>query len=85
MLEKYFEKDFLKSVQLEKHIDVLKEAIYISERFDIQHLRTELVHLIDCIQNRKHQIGWQFSTQGIPTENHPVIGTLFNLISADRN
>ncbi len=84
MLEKYFEKDFLKSVQLKKHIDVLKEAIYISERFDIQHLRTELVHLIDCIQNRKHQIGWQFSTQGIPTENHPVIGTLFNLISPFR-
>lgn len=84
MLEKYFEKDFLKSVLLEKHIDVLKEAMYISERFDIQHLRTELAHLIDCIQHRKHQIGWQFSTQGLPTEDHPTIGTLFKLISPFR-
>ena len=84
MLEKYFEKDFLKSVQSEKHIDVLKEAFYISERFDIQHLRTELAHLIDCIQHRKQQIGWQFSTQGVPTENHPTIGSLFRLVSPFR-
>lgn len=84
MLEKYFEKEFLYSVQTVKHIDVLKEAIYISERFDIQHLRTEIAHLVDCIQHRKHQIGWQFSTQGVPTESHPLIGPLFRLVSPFR-
>ena len=77
MLEKYFEKDFLQSTQLEKHIDVFKAAAYITERFDIQHLIKEFAHLIDCIQIRKWQIGWQFSMGGVPTENHPVIGTLF--------
>lgn len=84
ILEKYFEKEFLKSVLLIKHIDVVKTAIYISERFDIQHLRAELAHLIDCIQHRKNQLGWQFSTQGLPTETHPTIGSLFKLISPFR-
>lgn len=84
MLAKYFDTDFLNSVLLVKHIDVLKEAFYISERFDIHHLRSELAHLIDCIQHRKQQIGWQFSTQGMPTENHPTIGSLFKLISPFR-
>lgn len=80
-LESYFPKNFLELGEEIKRIDALNSATYIAVRFNIEHLKTDLAHLYQCLEQIRHYIGHQLTREGVKSlPNFPEMEAFSSLL-----
>ncbi|MEQ8534964.1 MAG: hypothetical protein RIB86_24130, partial [Imperialibacter sp.] len=64
-LKKYFEPNFLEMANATKRADAISTAFFICQRFDIQDLLPDLIHIASCIKETNWLVGHQMTGQGM--------------------
>ncbi|WKN29749.1 hypothetical protein PZB74_12310 [Porifericola rhodea] len=70
-LKQYFEPNFLEMANATKRADAISVAFFICQRFDIQDLLPELIHIASCITETNWLVGHQMTSNS--KMNEPVI------------
>jgi hypothetical protein len=61
-LKQYFEPNFLEMANATKRADAISVAFFICQRFDIQVLLPELIHIASCIKETNWLVGHQMTS-----------------------
>lgn len=61
-LKQYFEPDFLEMADATKRADAISLAFFICQRFDIQDLLPDLIHIASCIKETNWLVGHQMTS-----------------------